>query len=27
VPRRNNLDTIVEDALSWEKQLKKQRNL
>ncbi|HUS59232.1 MAG TPA: NAD-dependent epimerase/dehydratase family protein, partial [Planctomycetota bacterium] len=27
VPRRNNLDTIVEDALSWEKQLKKRRGL
>jgi UDP-glucose 4-epimerase len=25
VPRRNNLDTIVEDALSWEKRLREYR--
>jgi UDP-glucose 4-epimerase len=25
VPRRNNLDTIVEDALSWEKRLRECR--
>ena len=25
VPRRNNLDTIVEDALSWEKHLRDYR--
>jgi UDP-glucose 4-epimerase len=25
VPQRNNLDTIVEDALSWEKRLREYR--